>query len=126
MAEVFGAATVLLVRDVAASLAYYGDKLGFEVSSFEENPTHYGYANRGGAWFHFAHWDGVEPRPNAVAVPPDMFEAYLYADDVTVLHEELVERGAKVLHGPEERPWTKLEIRVQDPDGYVVAFGERS
>jgi catechol 2,3-dioxygenase-like lactoylglutathione lyase family enzyme len=126
VAEVLGQATVLLVRDVAASLAYYGDKLGFEVSSFEVNPTHYGYANRGGAWFHFAHWDGVEPRPNAVAVPPDMFEAYLYTDDVTALHEELVGRGANVLHGPEERPWTKLEIRVQDPDGYVIAFGERT
>lgn len=124
MAEIRGAATVLLVRDVAASMAYYRDRLGFEVTSFEENPTHYGYANRGEAWFHFARWEGVEPRPNAVAVPPDMFEAYLYLDDVTALHEELVERGADILHGPEERPWTTAEIRVRDPDGYVIAFGE--
>jgi catechol 2,3-dioxygenase-like lactoylglutathione lyase family enzyme len=125
MTEVFGAATVMLVRDVDESMSHYRDKLGFEVFSFDENPTHYGFANRGEAWFHFAHWDGVEPRPNATAVPPDMFEAYLYVDDVTALHEELVGRGANVLHGPEERPWTQAEIRVQDPDGYVIAFGER-
>ena len=55
-----------------------------------------------------------------------MFEAYLYLDDVTALHEEFVERGADVLHGPEERPWTAAEIRVRDPDGYVIAFGELS
>jgi catechol 2,3-dioxygenase-like lactoylglutathione lyase family enzyme len=122
--EIRGAATVLLVRDVARSVAYYRDQLGFETSLFEQNPEHYGYANRGKAWFHFARWDGVEPRPNAIAVPPDMFEAYLYVDDVTALHEELVERGADLLHGPEERPWTRLEIRVRDPDGYVLAFGE--
>jgi catechol 2,3-dioxygenase-like lactoylglutathione lyase family enzyme len=126
MPDIRGAATVQLVRDVEASMAYYRDKLGFEVTSFEENPTHYGYANRGEAWFHFAHWDGVEPRPNAVAAPPDMFEAYLYLDDVTALHEEFVERGADLLHGPEERPWTRLEIRTRDPDGYIIAFGELS
>jgi catechol 2,3-dioxygenase-like lactoylglutathione lyase family enzyme len=125
VAELRAAATVLLVRDVTRSVAYYRDQLGFEASLFEENPQHYGYANRDNVWFHFAHWDGVEPRPNAVAVPPDMFEAYLYVDDVTALHEELVERGADLLHGPEERPWTRLEIRVKDPDGYVLAFGER-
>jgi catechol 2,3-dioxygenase-like lactoylglutathione lyase family enzyme len=126
MTKIRGAATVLLVRDVQRSVAYYRDKLGFEATLFDQNPEHYGYANRGEAWFHFARWEGVEPRPNAVAVPPDMFEAYLYLDDVTALHAELVERGADLLHGPEERPWARLEIRVRDPDGYVIAFGELS
>lgn len=126
MPELRGAATVLLVRDVARSVAYYRDRLGFETSLFDENPTHYGYANRDNAWFHFARWEGVEPRPNAVAVPPDMFEAYLYVDDVTALYQEYLERGADLLGGPEERPWTRLEIRIQDPDGYVIAFGEAS
>ena len=112
------------MRDVERSLAYYRDQLGFEVSRFEENPTHYGYANRGECWFHFAHWDGVDPQPNSVLVPPDMFDAYLYVDDIPALHEELRGRGAELLHGPEERPWTSLEIRVRDPDGYVLAFGQ--
>jgi catechol 2,3-dioxygenase-like lactoylglutathione lyase family enzyme len=124
VAELRVAATVLLVRDVARSVEHYGDKLGFETSLFDENPTHYGYANRDNVWFHFARWEGVEPRPNAVAVPPDMFEAYLYVDDISALHEELVERGADLLDGPEERPWTRLEFRIRDPDGYVIAFGE--
>jgi catechol 2,3-dioxygenase-like lactoylglutathione lyase family enzyme len=119
-----GKATVLLVRDIEESLAYYRDKLGFEVTRYEENPSHYGYANRGECWFHFAHWDGVEPRPNSVLVPPDMFDAYLYVDDIPALHEEFSERGAELLHGPEARPWTASEIRVRDPDGYVLAFGQ--
>ena len=105
-------------------MAYYRDKLGFEVMTFDEEPIHYAFANRGEAWFHFAHWDGVEPRPNAAAVPPDMFEAYVYVDGVEELYAEFQERGAELLHGPEERPWTQAEIRVKDPDGYVIAFGE--
>jgi catechol 2,3-dioxygenase-like lactoylglutathione lyase family enzyme len=123
VAEVTGQATVLLVRDVQRTLAYYRDRLGFEVESYED-PTHYGYARRGGAWLHFAHWDGAEPRPNSVAVPPDMFDVYAYTDDVRGLHEELAERGAEILYGPVEQPWATLEIRVRDPDGYVVAFGQ--
>jgi catechol 2,3-dioxygenase-like lactoylglutathione lyase family enzyme len=124
MAEVKEQATVLLVRDVDRTLAYYHDKLGFEVTRYEENPTHYGYANRGECWFHFAHWDGVEPQPNSLLVPPDMFDAYLGVDDVRSLHEELQKRAADLLRGPEKRPWTSLEIRIRDPDGHVLAFGQ--
>jgi catechol 2,3-dioxygenase-like lactoylglutathione lyase family enzyme len=115
---------VLLVRNVEQSMAYYRDKLGFEVTSFEENPSHYAFANRGECWFHFACWGGVEPKPNSELVPPDMFDAYLYVDDIPALHEEFVKRGADLVHGPEEREWTSAEIRVRDPDGYVLAFGQ--
>jgi catechol 2,3-dioxygenase-like lactoylglutathione lyase family enzyme len=124
MPEVKGQATVLLVRDVQRSMAYYRNKLGFEVMSFEENPSHYAFANRGECWLHFACWAGVEPKPNSVLVPPDMFDAYLYVDDIPALHEDFLERGAELLHGPEEREWTSAEIRVRDPDGYVLAFGQ--
>lgn len=53
-----------------------------------------------------------------------MFDAYLYVDDILALHDEFAERGADLLHGPEERPWTSSEIRIRDPDGYVLAFGQ--
>jgi catechol 2,3-dioxygenase-like lactoylglutathione lyase family enzyme len=94
--ELKGKATVLLVRDVEQTLAYYRDQLGFAVERFEENPTHYGYANRGEC----------------------------YVDNIPALHEEFTERGADLLHGPEKRPWTSLEIRIRDPDGHVLAFGQ--
>jgi catechol 2,3-dioxygenase-like lactoylglutathione lyase family enzyme len=78
---------VLLVRNVERSRAYYRDKLGFDVTHYDANTSHDGYANRGECWFHFAHWNGVEPRPNSVFLPPAMFDAYLYVDDVAALHE---------------------------------------
>lgn len=45
----------------------------------------------------------------------------LLVDDV--LHEELVGRGAELLHGPVNQEYGLREIRVRDPNGYVLAFG---
>jgi catechol 2,3-dioxygenase-like lactoylglutathione lyase family enzyme len=117
-------ATVLLVEDVGRSLEHYRDKLGFDVSSFEANPEHYGHASRGGCHVHFARFEGAAPRPNSIAAPPDMFDLYVYVDDVEAAYEEFVARGAEVLHGPVDQGYGLREIRVRDPHGYILAFGK--
>jgi catechol 2,3-dioxygenase-like lactoylglutathione lyase family enzyme len=122
--KITGAATVLLVDEVAQMLEYYRDRLGFDVSPWEVNPGHYGYASRGACELHFARFDGAQPRPNHREAPPDMFDVYVHVDDVDALHDELVGRGADLLHGPVEQPYGQREIRVRDPFGYVLAFGQ--
>ena len=119
-----GHATVLLVGDVRRAIDYYRDALGFEVDVYERIPDHYGYARREGCYVHFACFRGVPPRPNSEVVPPDMFDVYFYVDDVDALHEELVGRGAELLHGPVEQGYGLREMRVRDPLGYVLAFGQ--
>ena len=113
-------ATVLLVDDIGRAADYYRDRLGFEVTFYEQNPRHYAYASRDHVHVHFACVKGVGPRPNH----PDMFDLYIYVDDVEELYRELVERGADVLHEPADRDYGLREIRVLDPHGYVLAFGQ--
>jgi predicted enzyme related to lactoylglutathione lyase len=117
-------ATVLLVPDVRRAGDYYGERLGFEVTYYERIPEHYAYASRDGVHLHFARFDGAVPRPNSEAAPPDMFDVYIYVDDVEALHEELVERGADVMHAPTDQGYGLREIRVRDPHGYILAFGK--
>jgi catechol 2,3-dioxygenase-like lactoylglutathione lyase family enzyme len=117
-------ATVLLVDDVAGALDYYRDKLGFEGHAWEVNPTHYAYVSRGNCHVHFACFKDAGPRPNSEAVPPDMFDLYIYVDDVDALHAELVERGAEILNAPLDTEYGLREIRVRDPEGYILAFGK--
>jgi catechol 2,3-dioxygenase-like lactoylglutathione lyase family enzyme len=117
-------ATVLIVDDVAAALDYYRDRLGFEGHAWEVNPTHYGYASRGGCHVHFCHAGVAPPKPNHVAFPPDMFDLYVYVDDVDALHEELAGRGAEILNVPVNTEYGLREIRVRDPHGYILAFGK--
>jgi catechol 2,3-dioxygenase-like lactoylglutathione lyase family enzyme len=119
-----GHATVLLVEDVRRAIDYYRDALGFDVAQYDRLPDHYGYASRDGCHVHFARFEGAPPRPNADVVPPDMFDAYFWVDDVDSLTEELAARGAELLHGPVDQGYGLREIRVRDPHGYVLAFGQ--
>jgi catechol 2,3-dioxygenase-like lactoylglutathione lyase family enzyme len=116
-------ATVLLVDDVARALDYYRDQLGFEGRAWEVNPSHYAYVSRGGCHVHFACFHDAGPRPNSETVPPDMFDLYIYVDDLEALHEELKARGADILSAPHDTEYGLREIRVRDPHGYILAFG---
>jgi uncharacterized glyoxalase superfamily protein PhnB len=123
MARLTGLAPVLIVPEVREALDYYRDKLGFEVDGWEPNPAQYGYATRDGCDIHFN--QGETPQPNSEVVQPDLFDVYFTVDDVEGLYEELLGRGADLLHEPMDRPWGLREIRVQDPFGYILAFGQR-
>ena len=117
-----GLAPVLLVPDVGAALDWYRDVLGCEVKAWDQEPSDYGYATRDGCTIHLGH--GERAHPNSELRPPDMFDVYLWVDDVESLHEELQGKGADILHGPEKQPWQMLEIRVRDLNGYVLGIGQ--
>jgi catechol 2,3-dioxygenase-like lactoylglutathione lyase family enzyme len=117
-------AAVLLVQDIGDAAYYYSERLGFDVKRYEANPNHYAYASRDDCHIHFACFKDALPRPNSVAAPPDMFDVYVYVDDVEALHEELVERGADIVLGPVDAVYGLREIRVRDPHGYILAFGK--
>jgi len=114
----------LLVDDVKRAGDYYRDRLGFDVAYYDQNPRHYAYASRDDCHIHFACFRNAPAQPNSVAVPPDMFDVYVYVDDLDSLHAELVERGADLVHGPVEQGYGLREIRVRDPHGYILAFGK--
>jgi uncharacterized glyoxalase superfamily protein PhnB len=123
MPTLLGLAPVLIVPEVREALDYYRDKLGFDVETWEPAPATYGYARRDGYSIHLA--QGEPARPNSEVVQPDLFDVYIGVDDVNAIYEELQGRGADLLHEPIERPWAMREIRVQDPFGYILAFGQQ-
>ena len=121
-----GHATVLLVENLQRAADYYRDRLGFIVSIHDADPALYGSAERDNCHVHFAHYEGASARPNSDVVPPDMFDAYFWPDDVDALHAELGGRGATIIQRPTDQPYGLREFRVKDPDGYILAFGKRS
>jgi uncharacterized glyoxalase superfamily protein PhnB len=121
VARFTGLAPVLLAPDVAEALAYYRDVLGFDVTPYELAPEDYGYAMRDGLTIHLAHADMCRPNSDLVG---DLFDVYMWVDDVEAVHADLQERGANILHGPTERPWGMREIRVRELNGYVLGIGQ--
>jgi uncharacterized glyoxalase superfamily protein PhnB len=116
-----GLAPVLLAPNVAEALDYYRGVLGFDVVPYELAPEDYGYVSRNEARIHIAHADQCRPNSDMVT---DLFDVYIWVDDVDAVHSELQERGANIMHGPIERPWRMREIRVRDLNGYVLGIGQ--
>jgi predicted enzyme related to lactoylglutathione lyase len=101
---------ILCVRDMALTVGFYKDVLGFENAAWgTDDFTHVSRDGTGiylcregqgqpGAWI----WIGV--------------------DDVENLHEDYKARGIKIRLPPTNYPWA-LEMQIEDPDGNVLRMG---
>ena len=120
--RITGHAPFLLAPDVRAALEHYREVLGFETHHYEHAPEDNGTATRDGCTIFFNR--GPAATPNSVLAPPDLFDVYLWTDDVQGLFDEFTASGADVLHEPTDQAWGMREIRVRDPNGYVLGFGQ--
>jgi len=112
VARVRDAFPILLVADLERSLAFYRDRLGFEVAySFEGFVQ---LAVEGGRL-------GLASTDDPVAATSTAI--WVYTDDVDALFAELEAAGAPVVAAPADQPWGERVASVVDPDGYVVHLG---
>jgi catechol 2,3-dioxygenase-like lactoylglutathione lyase family enzyme len=105
-----GAAPILRVGDMKASVRYYVDVLGFRRAGW--GSLDFTHVSRDAAGIYLCRgaqgcehtwvWIGVE--------------------DVSALHAEYRAVGAVIRHAPRNYPWA-LEMHVEDPDGHVLRFG---
>jgi uncharacterized glyoxalase superfamily protein PhnB len=114
-----GTATVLTVGDIAASLAYYRDALGFSVSFEYGQPTFYVCLCRDEAAVHLIAASKTERLPGNGAL-------CIFVTDVDALYAELVERKAKVVKPPQDYDYGMRDFDVVDLDGNQIFFGMAS
>jgi len=109
--------TVFTVGDIEASLAYYRDKLGFDVAFEWGKPmTFYAGVCSGKVTVHLVSADRTPRQAGHGAVTIDV-------DDVDALHADLVRRGAKVLKAPADYDYGLRDFDVADLDGNMLFFG---
>jgi catechol 2,3-dioxygenase-like lactoylglutathione lyase family enzyme len=111
-----GTATVLTVRDIGASLAYYRDALGFAVTFEYGKPTFYVCLCRDEAALHLIAANEAKREPGQGAL-------CIFVDNVDALYAELVERKAKVLKPPANYDYGMREFDAVDLDGNKIFFG---
>ena len=118
-----GIAPQFLVDDLEAAIAYYRDKLGFTLDFVYE--SFYAGVSRDGLFIHLKHADKLEGdrehrRRN------EHLDAYVAVTGVEALHQELLTRGARITKPIQQRPWACVDFYVEDADGYVLCFSERT
>ena len=109
---------VLEIANMPRSLAFYRDKLGFDVMTWGEPPT-FAIVQRGHVTVALAL---VAERE--VCVSRRTWAAYVYVRDVDALHAELNAIGVSIPHAPSDQPYNCREMVVDDPDGHIIAFGQ--
>ena len=101
---------ILRVSDMAVSLRYYTEALGFVNAEWGSDT--FTLVSRDGAAIYLCQGDQGQPGT----------WAWVGVEDAAALYAEYVESGAHVRHPPRNYPWA-LEIHVEDPDGHILRFG---
>jgi predicted enzyme related to lactoylglutathione lyase len=101
---------ILCVTNMARSVQYYVEALGFTNASWGTDD--FSLVTRDDAGIYLAR--GGQGNPGTWA--------WIGVEDVAALHEEFKATGAIIASPPQSHPWA-LEMRVADPDGHVLRFG---
>ena len=118
------------VADLVQTAEYYRDVLGFQIAGYwdgervslvRDPPPVFAIVRRDQVQVFFNRAD----RPDVGTDRAEgAYDAYFRVTGIDALAEELRERGAEVLDGPEDRVYGQREFVVKDCNGLILAFGE--
>ena len=112
MATLTRLAPELPAANLAASLAYYRDQLGFEIRTILPDRS-YAIVERDGLAIHLF-----------LQAAGEGAGLHLFTDGIEALHEELRDRGALIIQAIERKPWGNRDFRVAVPAGNELKFTE--
>jgi catechol 2,3-dioxygenase-like lactoylglutathione lyase family enzyme len=113
-----------IVSSVDQTLAFYGDKLGFETRFQQpaQNPF-FAIIGRDGAQLFVKSDKDVSPLPNCKRHPSMRWDAYVYAPDPDALAAEFADHGVTFSAPLKDTHDGLRGFEICDPDGYVLFFG---
>ena len=113
-----------IVSDVAQTIAFYRDKLGFEtrVLAPDQNPF-FAIIGRDGAQIFIKSERDVSPVPNHTRHPHLRLDAFVYASDPDALAADFADHGAEFSVPLKDTHDGLRGFEIRDPDGYILFFG---
>ena len=117
------AVSIVPVRDVRATVAFYCDVLGFE-NRMTSDDSGFAIVVHGDAAIHFVKSDNED----ALRATANTISIYLWVQQVDALYEMLKPQLDSLGPGRVRQPFTQdygmREFHVKDPDGCLLLFGE--
>ena len=119
------AGAILAVTDVDRSVAFYRDRIGFEVEALYDDPPYATLTLAGTRLSLAEQGHPAEDRPGvAMTAPADPGRANVVlvveTDDARAEHRRLADAGVRFLAEPYDPPWGGCRFFCVDPDGYLV------
>lgn len=118
-------AAVFVVEDIHQSVAFYRDKLGFEVAQIWGDPPSFAIADTPRASIMLKQMDCPDDAdrtvPNRQRVG-GLWDVYIWVQSLDPILTQLADTATPYT-APEEMAYGCTEITVTDPDGYLICFG---
>ncbi|MBI2682099.1 MAG: VOC family protein [Acidobacteriales bacterium] len=119
----------LVVSDVARSLAFYRDVLGFDPGFTvpDEAPYVFGSVTKGMVEIFFNDQKAVaEDMPTLAGKPiGGTMTLYIETEGVEALHDRLAAKGVRIVAPLKTQFYGMREFTITDPDGWLVMFAQR-
>jgi catechol 2,3-dioxygenase-like lactoylglutathione lyase family enzyme len=122
-AKITSLAPQFLVDDLAKSVAWYRERLGFEPDFVYE--SFYASVSRDGFSIHLK-WAPKTTADRTNRKQNEHLDAYIGVREIESLFDELAAKGANIIRPLEARPWGCKDFYVEDLDGYLLCFSEES
>jgi catechol 2,3-dioxygenase-like lactoylglutathione lyase family enzyme len=113
---------VVFVTDFERALAFYCDKLGFEVAYTYGEPAFWGEVRRGDIAFNLRHVD-ESPWQQGIRDDEQLLSLSITTTDTKALFLQYQDAGVDFQERLKEKPWKSVEFVVRDPDGNLILFG---
>jgi catechol 2,3-dioxygenase-like lactoylglutathione lyase family enzyme len=112
----------LRTTDMASSIRFYTEKLGFSVAFNYED--FYAGIRAGNQVFHLKLVDETDPSIAYVNEGKHL-HLYLETQDVAEVASQLKAKGVELVEDVHETPWNTREIVLRDDQGHTLYVGER-
>lgn len=123
-ARIAGICPFFIVRNVSRTIAFYGEKLGFEAMYLEPpDDPFFGAVRRDAAMIFLKAIADVQPAPNTSRHAWIKWDAYVYVPDPDALAAEFASNGLEFHKALGITSENLRGFEVRDPDGYVLFFG---
>ncbi len=119
-----GAEASIFTSDIDAAVAFFTEKLGFEVVFTYGEPAFYGQVRRGKAVLNLRHVDG-SPFVDGIREREELLAASITvgsADEIRRLFGEFQAAGVEFFRPLKQEPWGARTFIVRDPDGNLLLF----
>ena len=118
------AVPTFLVRDIAATVRWYQEELGFTLAGHFPAEAPYAYASlmRDGAELMLLNLADYEKPDLTGRRPTGLWDAYFRTTGVTAFYDTVKEKPF-VKMALKKQPYDDLEFEVRDPNGYTLVFG---
>lgn len=116
--HLIGSGPVFPVLDIAASVAFYCDVLGFDLDFVMDEPPTHGSVTRGGV--------GIQFTRSTSSFHPREYPGwtYVFVDGIDALYARYRSQGVEITRPLEPHDHGMKEFEVQDADGFRLRFGQ--